>query len=138
MQPKVWQLAFLADTHQVLAGISEQQGQYETAVMLTIRSKEPLMAACAMVIAIIPSAFGLYLLRYSCSTQLDHSQKEYWDSSTFTVRTLHAIPVADKEGVKTLEELQDLFPQLFSFFVESCSARKIYLRGIGVTGESLL
>jgi hypothetical protein len=126
------------DTYEVLGGISERQGQYETAVMLTIRSKELLMPACAMVIAIIPTAFGLYLLRYSCSTQLDQSQKEWWDASTFTIRTLHAVPIADKEGVQTLEELQDLYPQLVSYFAESCSARRTYLQSIGILGQSLL
>src|SRR5207247_1939708 len=101
---KTWPLGiFNYQTNEVLNSISERQGQYETAVMLTVRSKEPLMPACAMVIAIIPSAFGLYLLRYSCSTQLDQSQKEWWDASTFTIRTLHAVPTADKEGVQTLE-----------------------------------
>lgn len=139
--PKHWLRALNLlnyETRQVLNGISERQGTYESAVELRIRTEEPLMPVCAMVVAIIPGAFGLYLLRYSCATVLDQTQKEYWDSATFSVRTLHAIPFTDKEGTQTLEELQDLFPQLFSFFMESCSARKIYLRNVGVSGESLL
>jgi uncharacterized caspase-like protein len=126
---KLWQMAFLGsrETIQVLNGISERQGEYETAVLLTISIKELLMPVCAMVVAIIPTAFGLYLIRYSCSTQLDQVQKEYWDPATFSVRTLHAIAFADKEGTQTLEELQELFPQLVSFLSESCSARRSYL-----------
>jgi hypothetical protein len=96
------------------------------------------MPVCAMVIAIIPATFGLYLLRYSCSTLLDQVQKEYWDPATFSVRTLHALPFTNKEGEQTLEELQDLYPQLVSFFAESCSARRAYLQSIGVSGQSLL
>lgn len=114
------------------------EDHYETAIELRVSTQEPLMPVCAMVVAIVPTSFGLYLLRYSCSTQLDQSQKEWWDSSTFSMRTLHAIPFADKEGEQTLVELKDLFPQLVSFLAESCSARKIYLRSIGITGESLL
>jgi hypothetical protein len=110
------------ETREVLNGINERQGYYESAIQLTVRTKELLMPACAMVIAVIPAAFGLYLLRYSCSSQLDQGQKEYWDPATFTIRTLHAILFTDKEGMQTLEELQDLYPQLVSFFAESCSA----------------
>ena len=136
---KLWSIAFLNyDTREVLNGISERQGQYETAVQLTIRTEELLMPVCTMVIAIIPATFGLYFMRYSCSTRLDQSQKEWWDATTFSMRTLHAIPIADKEGVQTLEELQDLYPQLVSFFAESCSARRIYLQSIGIGGQSLL
>lgn len=96
------------------------------------------MPVCAMVVAIIPGAFGLYLLQYSCLSQLDQTQKEYWNTGTFSVRTLHAIPFADKEGEQTLAEVQDLYPQLFSFFAESCSARRIYLQSTGLLGQSLL
>jgi Caspase domain len=137
---KFWQLGFLGgyETREVLDGISEKQGQYKSAVLLTLWTKELLMPVCAMVVAIIPATFGLYLLRYTSSTQLDHVQKEYWNPATLSVRTLHAIPFADKEGVQTLEELQDLYPQLVSFFAESCSARKSYLQSIGITGQSLL
>jgi hypothetical protein len=126
------------ETRQVMDGISEKQGQYETAICLTISTKELLMPVCAMVVAIIPTTFGLYLLRYSCSSVLDSAQKEYWDPKTFTARTLQAISFKDNNGTQIPGELQDLFPQLVSFLAESCSARKIYLRGIGVTGESLL
>lgn len=125
-------------TRDVLDGISERQGYYKSAVELTVRTTKPLMPVCTMVVAIIPATFGLYLLRYSCLTRLGQEQEEYWDRETFSIRTLHALPFADTEGEQVLQELQDLFPQLFSFFVESCSARKIYLRSIGVTGESLL
>lgn len=125
-------------TREVLSGIAERQGYYKSAVLLTVRSQAPLMPVCAMAVAVIPTSFGLYLLRYSCSTLLDRVQKEYWDPSTFVVRTLHALPVADKEGVQTLKELQDLYPQLVSFFVESCSARRAYLQKIGISGQSLL
>ena len=41
-------------------------------------------------------------------------------------------------GVQTLEELQDLYPQLVSFLAQNCSARKTYLQSIGITGQSLL
>jgi Caspase domain len=137
---KLWLPSFLDnyETHEVLNGIAERPGYYETAVMLMIMTNSPLMPICAMVVAIVPMAFGLYLLRYTCSTQLDHTQKEYWDSATFSVRTLHAIPFTDNEGVQTLEELQDLYPQLVSFFAESCSARRAYLQSIGGLGQSLL
>ena len=138
---KLWPIGlglFNYETREVLNGISERQGYYESAVQLRIRTKEPLMPVCAMVVAIIPTAFGLYLLRYSCLTQLDQVQKEYWDPATFSVRTLHALPFTDKEGEQTLEELQDLYPQLVSFFAESCSARRTYLQSIGVSGQSLL
>jgi len=135
---KFWPVVFDYETRQVLDGISERQGYYESAVLLTVRTKEPLMPVCAMVIAIIPTTFGLYLLRYSCSTVLDQGQKEYWDPTTFFVRTLHAVPFTDKEGVQTIDELQDLYPQLVSFFAESCSARRTYLQNIGISGQSLL
>jgi len=135
----IWQLDFLNyQTHEVLDGISERQGWYESAVELRIMTKNPLMPVCAMVVAIIPSAFGLYLLVYSCLSQLDQVQKEYWDSATLSVRTLHAIPFTDKEGTQTLKELQELFPELISFLAKNCSSRKIHLRNIGITGESLL
>lgn len=135
-----WQLAFMGsyETREVLSGISEKQGHYESAVFLMIRTKDLLMPVCAMVIAIIPSTFGLYLLQYSCSTLLDPSQKEYWDPATFSVRTLHAIPFADEEGMQTLKELEGLYPQLVSFLNESCSARRTYLESIGVLGQSLV
>jgi hypothetical protein len=126
------------ETREVLDGITERKGYYESAILLTVRPKAPLMPVCAMVIVIIPSSFGLYLLRYTCSTRLDQTQKEYWDPDTFVVRTLHALPFTDKEGVHTIEELQDLYPQLVSFFVESCSARRIHLQRIGSSGQSLL
>lgn len=129
---------FNYETREVLNGISERQGHYEFAVLLTIGTKEPLMPVCAMVVAIIPAAFGLYLLLYSCLSRLDQVQKEYWDPDTFSVRTLHALPFADKEGEQILEELQDLYPQLVSFFAESCSARRAYLQGIGISGQSLI
>jgi Caspase domain len=122
--PKPWQaILYGYETREVLHGISEKQGHYDSSILLTIRAEEPLMPGCAMVIAIVPSTFGLYLLRYSCSTRLDQEQKEYWDPSTFSVRTLHAIPFTDKEGIQILEELQDVYPQLVSFFAENCSAR---------------
>jgi hypothetical protein len=138
--PKSWLVALYGyETRKVLDGIGEErQGYYESSVMLMIRAQEPLMPVCAMVIAIIPATFGLYLLRYSCSTLLDQVQKEYWDPATFSVRTLHALPFTNKEGEQTLEELQDLYPQLVSFFAESCSARRAYLQSIGVSGQSLL
>ncbi len=126
------------ETREVLNGISERQGYYETAVQLTLRSTDPLMPVCAMVIAIVPAAFGLYLLHYACSTQLDQVQREYWDPNTFLVRKLHAVPFTDTEGEQTLAELQDLYPQLVSFFAESCSARRAYLQKIGISGQSLL
>ncbi len=45
-------------------------------------------------------------------------------------------PIADEEDIQILEELQDLYPQLFSFFSESCSARRTYLESIGVFLQS--
>ena len=129
---------FNYDTREVLDGISERNGYYRSAVELRIKPQAPLMPVCAMTIAIIPTSFGLYLLQYACSTRLDQVQKEYWDSDTFTVRTLHALPFADKDGVQTLEELQNLYPQFISFFAESCSARRAYLQSIGISGQSLL
>ena len=138
---KSWPISlglFNYETREVLDGVRERQGYYESAVELRITTKEPLMPVCAMVVAIIPSAFGLYLLQYSCLSQLDQVQKEYWDSATLSVRTLHAIAFTDKEGTQTLEELQDLYPQLVSFLAQNCSARKTYLQSIGITGQSLL
>ncbi len=126
------------ETREIMDGISEKQGSYESAVLLKIGTTERLMPVCAMAVAIVPSAFGLYLIRYSCSTQLDQVQKEYWNTTTFAMRTLRAIPFTDKEGAQVIEELQDLYPQLISFFAESCSARKNYLQSIGITGQSLL
>lgn len=123
---------------EVLIGIREMQGCYNSAVQLTIMTHEPLMPSCGMVIAIIPTSFGLYLLRYSCSTQLDHMQREIWDKTTFAVRALHAIPFTDKEEVKALKELQDVYPQLVSYLTESCLARRIYLQRIGISGQSLI
>ncbi len=96
------------------------------------------MPICSMVIAIIPGAFGLYLLHYACASLLDRVQQEQWDSRTFLVRTLHALPFTDEDGTQLLTELHDLFPQLVSFFSESCAARKLYLKRMGVTGQSLL
>jgi len=125
-------------THEVLDGISEVGGYYESSVMLTIRTQEQLLPVCGIVIAIIPATFGLYLLRYTCSTQLGPGQKEHWDPNTLSVRTLHALPFTDKEGIQALKELQDLFPQLVSFFSESCMARKTYMQSIGASGQSLL
>lgn len=129
---------FSYNTRDVLDGIRERDGYYQSAVELRIWSQVPLMPVCAMVIAIIPTSFGLYLLRYACSTQIDQTQKEYWDSDTFTIRTLHALPFTDKDSVQIIEELQDLYPQLISFFAQSCSARRIYLQNIGISGQSLL
>ena len=139
VKPDWWQFGIMGyKTREVLNGISERQGYYETAIILTLRANNPLMPVCAMVVAIIPSVFGLYLLLYSCSTQLTQVQQEHWDSATFSVRTLHALSFTDMEGVRTLQELQDLYPQLVSFFAESCSARRAYLQSIGISGQSLL
>ena len=121
---------------QVLDGVSERKEYYESAVQLLIDTKEPLMPICAMVVAIVPATFGLYLLQYSCSTEFSLGQKERWDPPTFTMRALHAIPFTDEDGSKTLEELQDLYPQFVSFFAESCTARR--LENIGAAGQSLL
>jgi hypothetical protein len=68
---------FNYDTREVLDGISERNGYYASAVELRVMPQVPLMPVCAMVIAIIPASFGLYLLRYACSTRLDQMQKEY-------------------------------------------------------------
>ncbi len=125
-------------TREVLDGISERKGYYESSVMLTIKAQGQLLPACAMVIAVIPAIFGLYLLWYACSTRLGRGHKEYWDPNTLSVRTLHALPFTDKGGMQTLEELQDLYPQLVSFFSESCTARRTYMQNIGVSGQSLL
>lgn len=134
-----WLDPFGYQTKKVLSGITELEGYFTSAVLLTVEPQTaPLMPACAMVIAIIPASFGLYLLRYSCSTLLHSTQREQWDPSTFVVRTLRAIPVADTEGVKILQELQDLYPQFISLFIESCSARHTYLQKIGISGQSLL
>lgn len=129
---------FNYNTREVLDGISERNGYYRSAVELRVRPQAPLMPVCAMVIAVVPTSFGLYLLRYSCSSQLNWEQKEYWDPDTFTIRTLHALPFTDKDGTQPLEELQDLYPQLLSFFAESCSARSTNLQNIGISGQSLL
>src|SRR5712692_1377262 len=126
------------ETRQIMDGITEKEKYYESAVLLTIGATEPLMPFCYMVVAIIPATFGLYLLRYSCSTQLDQGQKEYWDPATFAARTLQAISFTDNDGTHIPGELQDLFPQLVSFFAESCSARRTYLQSIGAGGQSLL
>lgn len=139
VKPKLWQMSiYNYETREVMDGISERKGEYESAVTLTIRAKEPLMPVCAMVVAIIPAIFGLYILRYSCSSLLDQLQKEDWDPATFSARTLHAVPFTDEEGTLTLDELQDLYPQLVSFFAENCSARRTYLQTIGVSGQSLI
>jgi hypothetical protein len=122
---------------EILDGIKEKQGYYDSAVQLTIKSYEPLMPVCGMVIAIVPSSFGLYLLRYSCSTSINHVQCEHWDTTTFTVRALHAIPFSDEDGVGILKELQDIYPQLVSYLAESCSAKRAYLQSIGMSGQSL-
>ncbi|HLL79276.1 MAG TPA: caspase family protein, partial [Ktedonobacteraceae bacterium] len=52
-----WQTALTGNytTREVLNGISEQPGSFETAVLLTIQTTDPLMPVCAMVIAVIPS-----------------------------------------------------------------------------------
>jgi hypothetical protein len=125
-------------TRDVLDGITERQGWYETAVQLTLKSIDPLMPVCAMVVAIIPGTFGLYLLHYACTTKRDPLQREFWDPDAFLVRTLHAISFEDTEGKETLAELQELYPQLLSFFSESCASRKLYLQQIGLTGQSLV
>src|SRR4051812_35995553 len=88
--------------------------------------------------ASMPGRFGLYLLRYSGSTKLGQGQKEYWDTSTFSVRTLHAIPIEDTAELQIIEELKDVYAQLISFFSESSKAREIYLKRIGASGESLI
>ncbi len=93
MPSKLWPIGlsiFNYDTRDVLDGISERNGYYKSAVELRLTPQSLLMPTCAMVIAIIPASFGLYLLRYSCSTQLDQTQKESWYPETFTIRTLHA------------------------------------------------
>jgi hypothetical protein len=124
--------------HKVLSGITEVQGQYDTSVVLTIRTKNPLRPVCAMVIAIIPSSFGLYLLSFTYSTRLDHTQREYWDSTTFLMKKLHAISFKDAEGTETLKEVEDLYSQFISFFVQSCLAREIHLQRIGALGQPLI
>ena len=124
-------------TEQVMNGIGERSGYYTSAVEIIV-SPRKLFPTCTIVIAIIPATFGLYLLRYSCSTSLGLKQMEYWDTSTFSVRTLHAIPIEDKAEASIMEELKDVYAQLISFFSESSKARKIYLRSIGVSGESLI
>lgn len=139
VQSKLWLVPVPTyNTREVLDGISERSGYYESSIMLTIKAQGQLLPVCAMVIAIIPATFGLYLLRYSCSTRLGQGQKEYWDPNTLSVRTLHALPFTDEGGMQTLKELQDLFPQLVSFFSESCTARRTYMQSIGVSGQSLL
>jgi len=126
------------NTREVLDGISEKKGYYESSVLLTIKAQGQLLPVCAMVIAVIPTIFGIYLLWYACSTRLGSGQKEYWDPNTLSVRTLHALPFTDKGGMQILKELQDLYPQLVSFFSESCTARRTYMQSIGVSGQSLL
>lgn len=61
-------------TRDVLDAITEKKGYYDSLVAMTIRAKKSLLPVCAMVIAIIPATFGLYLLRYSCSTKLGQRQ----------------------------------------------------------------
>jgi uncharacterized caspase-like protein len=125
-------------TQRILDGVSEMERHYNSAVLLTISTQVPLRPICAMVVAVIPSTFGLYLLLYSCSTRLMAGQRESWDAVTFSMRTLRTVDFSDKEGEQTLHELQDLFPQLISFFAESCTARQVYLRQVGILGQSLI
>src|SRR6266699_1005798 len=89
-----------SEYRQVMDGITEKENYYESAVVLTIKGKEPLMPVCFMVVAIIPATFGLYLLCYSCSTQLDQGQKESWDLGSFKARTLQAISFTDNDGTQ--------------------------------------
>jgi hypothetical protein len=125
-------------TREVTDGIKEKSGYYESSVMLTVRARETLLPVCAMVIAVIPATFGLYLLQYSYSTYLGPGREEYWDEDTFAVRILHALSFVDEKNTEVLEDLRDLYPQLLSFSKESWKARKTYLQNIGVSGDSLL
>jgi uncharacterized membrane protein len=132
-----WFLSGL-NTQQVMDGIGERSGYYDSAVEIKIRSGGKLLPVCAMVFAIVPATFGLYLLYYSCSTKLGRGQGEYWDDSTFFVRMLQAVPMDDEGTLQIMEKLKDMYAQLISFFSESCEARRVYLRSIGASGEALI
>jgi len=132
-------LSFLTpNTREVMDGIGERRNYYDSAVEIKIGSRKKLSPIFSMVMAIIPATFGLYLLQYSCSTKLGREQKEYWDDSTFLVRVLHAIPINNEGESQIMVELEDMYAQLISFFLESCQVRGVYLRNIGISGESLI
>lgn len=120
--------------------VREPDGYPASNVVIRFEPNGHLFPRCAMVIALIPSAFGAYWMCYFVTTNLGKGMEEKWDPATFSIRGLAAVPVVHKAPTTQLEqELNRAFAEFTSFVAESVRARQVLLANFGAgPGVSLV
>lgn len=116
-----------------LTGLKETQGYPPSVVLLRFLPANILSPICGMTIAIVPCTFGLYVLCYFASTQLNKGMEERWEESSFSVRLLTAIPLDADAHPALVRQLDELYAGFVSFAVESVRSRHLWLEKLGAT-----
>lgn len=123
---------------EVATGVKEPAAYPNSTIILQFKPADHLFPICCMVIALVPSTFGLYLLGYFASTALGKEMKEMWNPGSFSVRLFMAVPLSEDVKQFTTERLNETHAQFVSFIAESIQARQLLLQQLGAAPDTSL
>lgn len=127
---------YMTVTYEVAGDIYEGSDHPKSSIELSCVPNNHLMPKSSMIVALMPSTFGVYLLVYFASTSLKKQMEESWSPESFSVQLLQALTVTEIPNLESI--LNEMHARFLSYTVESAVARQTNLVQIGAAPDTSL